>query len=141
MPHSTRRRRLAAWCLAALASTTGCAQLNVPVPDTSVGINRPAPGLGQAFAWTMVPGASAYQVVLSLDRAGTNPVGNTGFTSDTHVAYGAVAWREGHPVVDRTYFWVLRAYDRPDPQGLLLTQSDPREVTFSSFSAFGSVRR
>jgi hypothetical protein len=141
MPHSTRRKRLGGLWPAAFVIAAGCAQLNVPVPDSSVGVNRPAPGLGQAFAWNVVPGASAYQVVLSLDRAGTTPVGTTGFTADTQVAYGAVAWREGHPLVDRPYFWVLRAYDRPDPQGLLLTQSDPREVTFSSFSAFGSLSR
>lgn len=138
MPNSSRRAGL--WLTGVLA-LAGCDQLNMPMPDTTIGINRPAPGLGQAFAWNGVPGASAYQVVLSLDRAGTSPVGASGFTSDTHLAYGAVAWREGHPVVDRGYFWVLRAYDRPDPQGLLLTQSEPREVSFAGLSAFGAVRR
>ena len=131
-------RYLGLWLVGSLL-VAGCG--TVPVPDTTVGINRPAPGLGQAFAWTAVPGASAYQVTLSMDRAGTTPAASSGFTSDTHLAFGALAWREGHPIAGRTYFWVLRAYDRPDPQGLLLTQSDPREIAFDSTSAFGSLRR
>lgn len=135
-------RGILPWALLGLAVVSGCAQLNIPVPDmTSVGINRPAPGLGQAFSWTAVPGASAYMVVLSTDRAGTVPAGTTGFTSDTHVSYGAIAWREGNPKLNQTYFWVLKAYDRPDPQGLLLTQSDPREVTFTDWSTLGSLQR
>ncbi|MNT20311.1 hypothetical protein D3C72_1556170 [compost metagenome] len=135
-------RHWMSWMVAGSAALVGCAQLNIPVPDAvNVGLNRPAPGVGQAFTWNTVPGASAYQVVLSMDRVGTTPAGTTGFTADTHVSYGAIAWREGHPVKDRAYFWVLRAYDRPDPQGLLLTQSDPREIIFSDFNGFGSLQR
>ena len=131
-------RRMLLVALGALAlATTGCT-----MPDfTTIGLNRPAPGLGKAFGWKAVPGASAYQVVITMDRAGTQPAGISGFTSDTHVAYQAVVWREGNPIKDRPYFWVIKAYDRPDPQGLLLTQSEPIEVVFSEPSEFTNLSR
>lgn len=79
------------------------------------------------FDWDPRPGAMAYQVVASLDRGGTAIAAVSAFTSAFALPVSALAWREGHPSTDRAYFWVVRAYDRADPQGLLLATSDPRE--------------
>jgi len=69
-------------------------------------------------------------VVVSLDRAGMAPVGVTAMLSDHQLDPAKIAWHEGHPVADRPYFWVVRAFDRPDPQGLMLSVSEPREISF-----------
>lgn len=116
--------------LAALISTGSGGCQGVPVPETRIGINVPPPGTTRVFRWDAVPAASAYQVVVTIDRNGTQPVGVSGFTGDTQLTSQAVAWREGHPVVGRPYFWLVRAYDRPDPQGVLLTVRGPYDVTF-----------
>ena len=79
------------------------------------------------FACGARPGAASYQVVVSADRTGTSWVAASAFTSETSLPLTALAWREGHPLAERAYFWVLRAYDRPDPQGVLLATSEPRE--------------
>lgn len=125
--------------MAALVSTGsgGCQEF----PDTRIGLNTPPAGMGRAFRWDRVPSASAYQVVITTDRSGTQPVGVTSFTADTQLTLGAVAWREGHPILGRPYFWTLRAYDRPDPQGVLLTVRGPQEVSFvaTDFRAEGGL--
>lgn len=121
--------RLDRLMLIALASgSLGCQ--GADVPQVNVGLNQPPPGVAQAFSWERIPGASAYQVVVSLDMAGVNPVGTSGFTADTHMTLQSVAWRPGHPVADRPYFWTMRAFDRPDPQGVLLTIRGPHQVQF-----------
>lgn len=81
----------------------------------------------RVFDWDARPGAQAYQVVASLDRAGTAIAAVSAFTSAVTMPLTALSWREGHPSAGRSYFWVVRAYDRADPQGLLLATSDPRE--------------
>ena len=125
-----KKRAVIGLALAGLgvAIALGCNQPTA-VPDVRVGINEPPPGTVAALSWFPVPGASAYHVVISIDRGLTQPVGVTGFTTERHVTLSAVAWRPGHPQLGRPYFWTMRAYDRPDPQGLLLTNSDPQPIT------------
>ena len=124
------------WGLGAAAlALAGCdAATTAAMPDVAIGLNRPAPGLHglpsameRRFAWSARPGASAYLVVVSTDRGGADPVASSGFTAATMLPATALAWRELHPLADRAYFWTVRAYDRPDPQGLLLARSEPRE--------------
>lgn len=123
------------WGIAALAvALMGC-DATTPVPTVSVGLNRPAPGLERRFGWTGRPGASAYMIVVSSDRGGADPVATSGFTADTSLPVGALAWRESHPLADRAYFWTVRAYDRPDPQGLMLARSEPREFRPGAWEA------
>lgn len=101
-------------------------------PDTRIGFNTPPPGTQLAFQWDAVTGASAYQVVVALDRGLTSPVGQSGFTSATRLPFSAIAWLPGHPIDARPYFWAVRAYDRPDPTGLLLSTSAPQSITFTA---------
>lgn len=79
------------------------------------------------LSWDAVPGATGYRVVVSLDRAGWSPVAVTALAAETRVSSDKLAWREGHPLADRSYFWAMRAYDA---QGLLLTGSEGREIRF-----------
>lgn len=98
--------------------------------QASIGLNRPAPGTVPALTWAPVTGASAYQVTLSMDRGATLPVGTSGFTANPLLPLDRIIWQEGHPVQGRPYFWTVRAYDRPDPSGLLLVTRGPTEITF-----------
>ena len=129
---------------AALAFTLMGCDPTVPVPTVSIGLNRPAPGFGQGWAapelarrffWGDRPGAAAYVVVVSTDRRETEQVARSGFTADHSLSVAALAWQELHPFGDRSYFWSVRAYDRPDPQGLLLAQSEPREFRPEAWEA------
>lgn len=124
MAATTWRPPLAAG--AVLLALAGC-DPTLPVPQVSIGLNTWPPGLERRFSWTGLPGASAYLVAVSSDRQRADLVATSGFTADTSLPLSRLAWREGHPLPDRSYFWTLRAYDRPDPQGLQLVQSEPRE--------------
>jgi hypothetical protein len=125
-------KRLPILILLGLISTGSGGCQGIPVPETRIGINVPPGGEVRTFSWDPVPSASAYQLVVTIDRNGTQPIGMTGFTSDTQISASAIAWRQGHPVVGRPYFWTVRAYDRPDPQGVLLTVRGPQEIKFTA---------
>lgn len=125
-------KHLSIWVLVALVSTGSGGCTGMEIPDTRIGLNVPPPGSERTFRWDRVPSASAYQVVVTTDRAGTQPVGVTSFTGDTQMTLAAVAWQQGHPILGRPYFWTLRAYDRPDPQGVLLTVRGPQEILFEA---------
>ncbi len=123
------------WAVVALTlALTGC-DAATPVPNVAIGLNRPPAGFERRFGWTGRPGASAYLVVVSTDRGGADPVATSGFTADTSLPVGALAWQERHPLADRGYFWTVRAYDRPDPQGLLIARSEAREFRPAAYEA------
>lgn len=113
--------------LAVVSSCAACGELT----QGTIGI-APWPDQVPSTAWSPVPGAVAYQVVLSLDRAGMAPVGTTGLLTDTQLDPAKVAWHEGHPIQDRSYFWVVKAFDRADPRGVLLSVTEPREIRFAA---------
>lgn len=125
------------WVLAALALALWGCDATSPVPSVSIGLNRPAAGFERRFGWSGRPGASAYLVVVSTDRGGADLVALSGFTAEHSVPVHALAWRESHPIAERAYFWTVRAYDRPDPQGLLLARSEPREFWPAAYEAYG----
>jgi hypothetical protein len=113
--------------LAVVLSSAACGELT----QATIGV---APWTDQVptTAWSPVPGAAAYQVVLSLDRAGMAPVGTTGLLMEPQLDPAKIAWHEGHPIQDRTYFWVARAFDRTDPRGIMLSVTEPREIRFTA---------
>ncbi|MDB5099118.1 MAG: hypothetical protein JWM80_3539 [Cyanobacteria bacterium RYN_339] len=112
--------------LAVVMASAACGELTQGVVGYS-----PGGDAAPATAWTPVPGALAYQVIVSLDRSGMEPVGTTAFGTVTQLDTTKIAWHEGHPIRDRPYFWVVRAFDRPDPQGVLLSVTEPREIQFT----------
>jgi hypothetical protein len=111
--------------LAVVLTSVACGELTQGTIGYAPGGDVPA------TSWSPVPGAFAYQVVVSLDRAGMQPVGTTALLSGYQLDPAKIAWHEGHPIVDRTYFWVVRAFDRPDPRGVLLSTTEPREIRFT----------
>ena len=99
--------------------------------QATVGYLKPGTENTTPFAWEPVTGAASYQVIVSLDRAGRSPVGTSALVSTNQLTEQQIAWRSGYPRTDRAYFWVVRAFDRNDPRGVLLTISLPTEVRFS----------
>lgn len=122
--------------MATFLALAGCDATN-PVPTVSIGLNTWPAGFERRFSWTGLPGASAYTVAVHSDRQRAELVATTGFTADTSMPVSGLAWKEGHPIADRSYFWSLRAFDRPDPQGLQLVQSEPREFKPGAWEAVG----
>ena len=123
--------KLGQWLfLLALSASAACGELT----QATVGYVPPSDGFPNT-AWATVPGAFAYRVVVSLDRSGTAPVGSTALVSEHQLDPSKIAWHEGHPILDRPYFWVVLAYDRPDPRGVLLGVTEPREIHFSAIPA------
>ena len=122
------RQTIPRW-LFATAILLGAGSCGVLTQGT-IGYVSPAASDAPAFAWEPVPGAVAYQVIVSLDRAGTSPVGTSPLVTTTQLAPQQIAWHAGHPLTDRAYFWVMRAFDRNDPRGVLLDTTEPLEVHF-----------
>lgn len=115
--------------LAGLAAAMLTACQPGDIPETRIGLNQPPPGAVQVVSWGEVAGASFYQVTVYLDRGATQPIGLGGLTSATHFPLDRLEWQAGHPVLDREYFWFVRAYDRPDPTGQLLASRGPNAIT------------
>lgn len=98
----------------------------------TLGITGPADRTLPDISWTPVTGAVAYQVVVTLDRDLAWPIGTSSLVTTTSLNLAQVAWQTGYPTTDRPYFWVVRAYDRNDPQGVLLSTSTPVQFTLTS---------
>jgi hypothetical protein len=120
--------KISHWLLAS-AVILGAGSCGVLTQGT-LGFVGPSPDTFTGFTWSPVPGAVAYQVIISLDRAGTAPVGISPLTADPFLQPQQIAWHAGHPMTDRDYFWVMLAFDRNDPNGVLLSITDPRAVRF-----------
>lgn len=112
-----------------LGAIAGLLALSACGLKAEIGINRPAPGQEPALDWPDVPGASAYQVTVYVDRAGLSPVARSGFTAASALPLEALQWLPD-TALDRPYFWVVRAFDRPSPDGLLLNAFGPYEQLF-----------